>query len=234
MLVKDITRQVIRRLLSIDNIGIGELSKQTKTSQDLLLRILELIPGVEVRGDTVEVIDKLSVAQEGLRLGIPPKELSRYVDWRDFERLSAEIIGSHGYSVIRNLRIDKPRRLEIDVVGIDPGSGRAILVDCKHWLHGISPSALREAGMKHIERTEKFLRYKSWVYRRYPLLERIRYAIPVIVTLTTPRIRKVYGRVVIVNINELNNFLQDLYLVLDEIGVKPIREEDVLRDKTIL
>jgi hypothetical protein len=44
--------------------------------------------------------------------------------------LTAEILSSKNFGVIKNLIMTKPR-MEIDVVGIRLGV--AILIDCKHW-----------------------------------------------------------------------------------------------------
>ena len=66
----------------------------------------------------------------------------------------------------------------------------------------------------------------SWISRKYPLINKVKYAIPVLVTFTTPKIRNVDNKLIVLSIGELNNFLSDLYIVLEEIGIKPISLEN--------
>ena len=73
---------------------------------------------------------KLKIAISFLQHGLPLDEISIALDWRDFEGLTAEILSSKNFAVIKNLMLTKPR-MEIDVVGIRLGI--AILIDCKHW-----------------------------------------------------------------------------------------------------
>ena len=64
--------------------------------------------------------DKLKIAIALLEKGRPIDEISIALDWRDFEGLTAEILSSKGFAVIKNLMLTKPR-MEIDVVGIRLG-----------------------------------------------------------------------------------------------------------------
>ena len=72
--------------------------------------------------------DKLKIAIILLQNGFPLDEISVALDWRDFEGLTAEILSSKNFAVIKNLMLTKPR-MEIDVVGIRLGI--AILIDCE-------------------------------------------------------------------------------------------------------
>ncbi|MDH3696946.1 MAG: hypothetical protein OEQ15_06495, partial [Nitrosopumilus sp.] len=73
--------------------------------------------------------DKLKIAMALLVKGFPMDELSIALNWRDFEGLTAEILSSKNFAVMKNMMLTKPR-MEIDVVGIRLGI--AILIDCKH------------------------------------------------------------------------------------------------------
>ncbi len=215
-------REFIEPVLIYSGKRLDKIAKLLHVSVDVFREVLSKLPGVLIEDDRVYVSNRLELVLYGLKLGLPVKRLSKYLNWSDFEKMSAEILGRHGYIVASNVRMDKPCRLEIDVVGVDTGSGRTVSIDCKHWRHGISPSSIIEHGRRQIDRTVKFLKHLSWLYRRYPYFTKIKYAIPVLITLTTPRIRSVDNRLVVVSISELNNFLQDLYLVLDELDIKPI------------
>lgn len=224
-------RNVVEELLRLGDTSVEELARRTKISPEDLTLILSSLPGVVVEKDRIKVGNKLLLVIEGVKKGLPVKRLSRYISWRDFEKLSAEILSAHGYSVYTNVIMTKPVRLEIDVVGVDVGSGKTLVIDCKHWIHGLSKSMLYDVGRKHYDRVKKFLKYLDWITRKYPLLKKVKYAVPVVVTLTTPKIRNIDNRVIVVNIGELNNFLQDFYLVLDELGIKITSRDDVLLNK---
>lgn len=211
---------LIEPILRYDGRSIDELVKYIHISKDIIKVVIETLPGVEIDNNIVRVDNRLELTLYGLKLGLPVKRLSKYIDWRDFEKVSAKILSSHGYTVYTNILFTRPKRLEIDVLGIDEGTGRTIVVDCKHWKHGISPSSLVEVGRRHIQRVREFLRYMSWISRKYPLINKIRYAIPVLVTFTTPRIRNIDNRLVVLSIGEFNNFLSDLHLVLEELNIK--------------
>jgi len=74
--------------------------------------------------------DKLKIVVTLLQNGFPIDEISVALDWKDFEGLTAAILASKDFAVIKNMILTKPR-MEIDVIGIRLGI--AILIDCKHW-----------------------------------------------------------------------------------------------------
>ncbi len=227
-------KNFIESILKYEGKPIDEIARYIHVSRNRFKSVVERLPGVKIDNDTVIVDNRLELVLYGLKLGLPIKRLSRYVNWRDFEKVSAKILSSHGYIVYTNVLLTRPKRLEIDVLGIDEGTGRTIVIDCKHWKYGISPSSIIEVGRRHIDRVKNFLKYVSWVSKKYPLVNRVKYAIPVLVTFTTPKIRNVDNRLIVLSIGELNNFLSDLYLVLEELGIKPISlEEQHCKDKKL-
>ena len=97
--------------------------------------------------------DKLKTALFAIKNGVPIEEVSRYIAWKDFEGLVAEILDSKHFDVLRNFRLTKPT-MEIDVVGIRLGI--ALLIDCKHWKR-LSRSALETIVAKQIERVKHYI-----------------------------------------------------------------------------
>ena len=93
--------------------------------------------------------------------------------------------------------------MEIDVVGIK--SDVAILIDCKHWKRS-SQAALEKAVKKQIERTKQYL-----------VKEKIRAALPAIVTLYQEQI-KFIDKVPIIPIFQLGSFCEEFYGNLDEMN----------------
>ena len=147
-----------------------------------------------------EVSDKLKIAVALLEKGFPIDEISVALDWRDFEGLTAEILSSKNFAVIKNLILTKPR-MEIDVIGIRLGI--AILIDCKHWKR-YSTSSLTSAVKKQIERTKKYVEKTQGAI-----------AVPVIVTLYQDKVDFIEN-VPIVPIFQFSSFIDEFYGNIDQ------------------
>ena len=147
-----------------------------------------------------EVSDKLKIAVALLEKGFPIDEISITLDWRDFEGLTAEILLSKNFAVIKNLILTKPR-MEIDVIGIRLGI--AILIDCKHWKR-YSTSSLTSAVKKQIERTKKYVEKTQGSI-----------AVPVIVTLFQDKVDFIQN-VPIVPIFQFSSFIDEFYGNIDQ------------------
>jgi len=139
--------------------------------------------------------DKLKIAVALLEKGFPIDEISVALDWKDFEGLTATILTSKDFAVIKNMILTKPR-MEIDVIGIRLGV--AILIDCKHWKR-YSTSSLKTAVKKQIERT------KHYVAKTQGAI-----AVPVIVTLYQDKVDFIES-VPIVPIFQFSSFIDEFY-----------------------
>ena len=144
--------------------------------------------------------DKLKIAVALLEMGIPINEISVVLDWKDFEGLTATILASKDFAVIKNMMLTKPR-MEIDVIGIRLGI--AILIDCKHWKR-YSVSSLTTVVKKQIERT------KHYVTKTPRAI-----AVPVIVTLYQDKVNFIEN-VPIVPIFQFSSFIDEFYGNLDQ------------------
>ena len=144
--------------------------------------------------------DKLKIAIILLENDFPLDEISDIIDWKDFEGLTAEILNSKNFAVIKNMILTKPR-IEIDVVGIRLGV--AVLIDCKHW-NRYSLSSLTTAVQKQIERTKQYVAKTQGAI-----------AVPVIVTLHQDQINFI-EKVPIVPIVQLSSFIDEFYGNLDQ------------------
>ncbi len=145
--------------------------------------------------------DRLKTCLLAIQMGAPVDEVSRSLDWKDFESLAAEILDASEFETTRNLVLTKPR-MQIDVIGVK--SDVAILIDCKHWKRS-SQSALENAVKKQIERTKRFLKTKD-----------VKAAIPAIVTLYQ-EIRFI-DKVPIIPIFQLSSFCEEFYGNLDDLN----------------
>ena len=148
-----------------------------------------------------EESDKLKAAILLIENGLPLDEIAVALNWKDFEGLTAEILESKNFAVIKNLILTKPR-MEIDVVGIRLGI--ALLVDCKHWKR-YSSSTLTAAVKNQVERTKRYISKTPGAI-----------AVPVIVTLYQDKIDFI-DRVPIVPIFQFSSFVDEFYGNLEEI-----------------
>jgi len=144
--------------------------------------------------------DKLKIAVTLLENGFPIDEISVALDWKDFEGLTAAILASKDFAVIKNMILTKPR-MEIDIVGIRLGI--AILIDCKHWKR-YSISSLTTVVKKQIKRT------KHYVAKTQGAI-----AVPVIVTLYRDKVDFIQS-VPIVPIFQFSSFIDEFYGNLDQ------------------
>ncbi|TLX96493.1 MAG: restriction endonuclease [Thaumarchaeota archaeon] len=144
--------------------------------------------------------DRLKTGLLAISMGAAVDEVSRLLEWQDFESLAAEILEKRGFDTSRNVVLTNPR-MQIDVVGIK--SGTAILIDCKHWKK-MSRSSLENVAKKQIERTRQFL-----------VKEKVQAAVPAIVTLYQQDV-KFIDSTPIVPIYQLDTFCEEFYWNLDE------------------
>jgi Restriction endonuclease len=143
-----------------------------------------------------EEISPLCAAYALLKLEKGVEEVSRMLDWRDFERLSAALMRSAGYSVDFDVTLRKPRA-QIDIVAY--GTSMILCVDCKHWQRKLARSALAKIAEDQLRRSA-LLRAREDDPR--PILS-------VILTLSEPEGTFVQG-VPVVPVRTLSSFLGSL------------------------
>jgi DNA-binding transcriptional MerR regulator len=186
-------------------ISVNDFSAVTKMSITESKLILDEIikNNIGIKQDDsylFENADKLKIAIALLEKGFPIDEISVVLDWRDFEGLTAEILTSKNFGVVKNLIMTKPR-MEIDVVGIRLGV--AILIDCKHWKR-YSSSSLTTVVKKQVERTKQYVTKTPGAI-----------AVPVIVTLYQDKINFIEN-VPIVPIFQFSSFIDEFYGNMDQ------------------
>jgi DNA-binding transcriptional MerR regulator len=201
------TKNMLKSLGGIipGGISIQDFSAITKTNDEESQKILEtfLKSGIGSKQEEkyyFEDADKLKTAILFIENGFPLDEIAIALNWRDFEGLTAEILGAKNFAIIKNLILTKPR-MEIDVIGIRLGV--AMLIDCKHWKR-YSTSALSEAVKKQVERTKHYISKTPGAI-----------AVPVIVTLYQDKIDFI-DRVPIVPIFQFSSFVDEFYGNLED------------------
>ena len=187
-------------------ISIEDFAAIISTDKNTAEKILDVLTQNGI-GQTVgnlvnfEDGDKLKTALFVIKNGVPIEEVSRYINWKDFEGLVAEILDSKHFDVLRNFRMTRPT-MEIDVVGVRLGI--ALLIDCKHWKR-LSYSALETIVVKQVERVKHYVSNAKDVI-----------AAPVIVTLNQEETSFI-NRVPIVPILQFSSFIDEFYGSLEEI-----------------
>lgn len=178
---RSVSKQVIQYLL--DN-GIGRTSQNSYVFSDS---------------------DRIKLAIFALKSGNDLESISKILTWRDFEMFASEILNLSGYETECNVRFNKPRRMEIDVVGTNNSSKLAILIDCKHWRRNDLKSITFYA-IKQIHRAYVFMSNRKTVSS----------SIPVILTLY-PMAIKLVEEIPVVPIRNFMSFISDLPTYLDKI-----------------
>ena len=202
-------------------IMLGELANTSRYSRESIIDVITRNQdSLKIINEEVIVVDPLKLAYKLLNLGVELKRISEFLEWRDFEVFSSRILSEFGYEVQHHIALTTPVKFEIDVLGIDPATGLALMIDCKHW-STMSPSRLIEASRRHYERVVKFAKYKSYLSIEYKIVEKVKSIIPLVVTLTTPSLR-LHENVLIISIRELPVFLQNIHSILDYFKLKPI------------
>ena len=154
--------------------------------------------------------DKMKLAMLALQRGCDIESISKSVSWKDFEALASEILSLCGYRTRTNIRLSKPSRIEIDVIGVS--QKLAIVADCKHWRR-YSISSISSYAEKQTQRTRILFKAKGRTKQGY-----IARAIPIILTLYSMDVEFIDG-VPIVPISKFKSFIEDVSLHLSEILV---------------
>ena len=146
------------------------------------------------------------IALDAIALGADPQEVSKFLNWKDFEELVYLFLSKAGLKVVKNVRYG-PRRYEVDVIGIDLISKYALIIDCKHWMPGYRKKGkLIQAARNHRKRTEELSNMCTFVSNDIPEIFHVRYLLPIIVTLTETY-KGVINGVFIVPIRTLRDFV---------------------------
>ncbi len=185
--------------------SVKDFSMATQTSEDMSRQILDNLMqnGIGRYEDSqvqFEDSDKLKTSILAISMGAPIDEISRMLEWQDFESLAAEILEKRDFDTTKNVIMKSPR-IQIDVVGIK--SDIAILIDCKHWSN-MNQSALQEAVKKQVIRTKQFVSK-----------HKVKGAIPAIVTLYQHSVQFI-DKVPIIPIHQLDSFCDEFYGNLEE------------------
>jgi Holliday junction resolvase-like predicted endonuclease/predicted transcriptional regulator len=212
-----IERELLVSLLKLTKNGsilIESVNKDAKIALDIVRKLLEKLQNeglVYLKDDSVETNrdNRLRIAVKAVSLGADIERVSGFFSWQEFEDIAALALERNGYVVAKNMRFKHAgRRWEIDVVGCR--KPLVLCVDCKHWQHGVKPSALRkivEAQVKRARALADTLPNTKWK------VECVKWNkakfVPVILSLIPSR-SKFYENVPVVPVLQLQDFLIQL------------------------
>jgi len=209
-------------------IDIKELINYIKVMNHEKLR--RIISGLE-QCEIISIIDNkmirinkpVELALIAIVNGADPEYVSRYITWRDFETLVAKELSELGFEIYKNIRLKIPKSLEIDVLAINTISNFCLVIDCKHWLPGYSKiRKLMSAAHRHIERTLRLADACEWLVTQYGIIRKCKYFIPVLVTLTDPKVR-ILLNCAIIPIALLRSFVLDMHRFIEELNILKLK-----------
>jgi Holliday junction resolvase-like predicted endonuclease len=220
----DIERDLIISILKLTMEGpVSDalVKKDARLSSDFgdkLLRKLQNERLIYLRKTVVEAdgFQRLKLAVHAIQLGADLESVSALLHWKEFEEMAAFAFERNAYSVDKNLRFKHAgRRWEIDIVGYKKPI--AVCVDCKHWHHGMHPSALKKIVKEQLERV-------SALAEALPSLDgKIECAswgklklVPAVLSLVASRF-KFYDNVPVVPVLQLRDFLSQLPAYADSL-----------------
>jgi Holliday junction resolvase-like predicted endonuclease len=212
-----VERDLLISLLKLTKDGpvlVEHVKSDVKTTLGIARKLLEKLQSedmIYLNQDTVEAdsYSRLKIAIKAISIGADVEYVSNMLRWQEFEEIAAIALERNGYTAAKNVHFKHiGRKWEIDVVGCR--KPLVICIDCKHWRHGTSPSALKRIAEAQVERTHALaeslpnitleLEFTKWEKAKL---------VPAILTLM-PVSFKFYDKVPIVHVLQLQDFLSQL------------------------
>lgn len=213
----DIERKLIISILKLtkgESVSFEVVRKDAKISSAVaenLIKKLQNNQMIYLRNKIIDVdgLKRLKLAVEALRLGADLEHVSGFLDWKEFEEIAAIAFERNNYIVERNLRFKHAgRRWEVDIVGCRKPI--VVCVDCKHWHHGMYPSAIRRIVEEQVERTLALAESLPRLAEKIGCASWVRVElVPAVLSLVKARF-KFYNNVPIVPVLQLQDFLSQL------------------------
>lgn len=155
-----VERNLLISLLKLTKSGsvlIENVKKDARVTSSIAVKLLENLQNegaVYLKNGAVETdsYGRLKIAVKALAFGADVEAVSNLLHWQEFEEIAAVALERNGYVASKNVRFKSAgRKWEIDVVGCK--RPLVLCIDCKHWHHGMSPSALKRIAEAQAQRT---------------------------------------------------------------------------------
>jgi len=174
---------------------------------------------VEYDGKRIELgsNQRLKLAVHAINHGKDIEKVCMALDWREFENFAATAFRANNFAVKRGFRFKTAgRRWEIDLLAYSEPT--IVCVDCKRWRRGWRNSAIAKVADTQAQRTEVLAKNPHAIQLQVDLGNwRQATLVPVVLSLF-PGPVKFYGRVPVVPILQLQNFLDEFQGHLSELA----------------
>lgn len=213
-----IGREVILSVLKLTQKGKVQedhVAQDAHTPTDIadeVLRKLHEKNLIELNGNTLTTApsQRIELAIEAIKQGADPQLTCRFLEWKEFESMTAAAFEANGYAVKKNVHFKdgKGKRWEIDIVAC--GQPRIVCADCKHWQHGWSRAAIEKTVNVQVQRTERFTESLQKSTNKLGLNKwTTATVIPIVIALTTNTL-KIQDDTPIVGVLQLQSFINEL------------------------
>jgi Holliday junction resolvase-like predicted endonuclease len=223
-----VERNLIISLLKLTKKGpilIENVKEDSRTPLAMTKKLLANLQNEELvylKSDSVEASTsmRLKLMIKATSLGADVEQISNFLCWQEFEEIAAFALKNYGYTVTNNVRFKHAsHRWEIDVVACK--KPLVVCIDCKHWQHAITPSALRKIVDAQLQRTKALaeslpnlsvtFECTKWANAKFT---------PVILSLM-PSAYKFVDDVPIVPILKLQDFINQMPVYMDSLKFFP-------------
>jgi Holliday junction resolvase-like predicted endonuclease len=204
----------ILKLTVNGSVSRERINKDAKIASDITLKLLRRLQNdgmVYLRDNIVEADDscRLKLAVKAVALGADIERISDFLRWQEFEDIAAIALERNGYVVAKNVRFKcAGRKWEIDIVGCK--KPLVICIDCKHWRHGMSPSALKKIVEAQVERTRALSESLPNISLKIECAKWGKAKLVPAILVLIPGSFKFYDKIPIVPVLQLQDFLSQL------------------------
>ena len=212
-----IERDLIISILKLTvngSVSRERINKDAKIASDIALKLLRRLQNDDMiyLGDNIVEADdscRLKLAVKAVALGADIERISDFLRWQEFEDIAAIALERNGYVVAKNVRFKcAGRKWEIDIVGCK--KPLVICIDCKHWRHGMSPSALKKIVEVQVERTRAISQSLPNISLKIECAKWDKAKLVPAILVLIPGSFKFYDKVPIVPVLQLQDFLSQL------------------------
>jgi len=136
------------------NLVAKDAHSSTAVTEELL-KTLSQKGFIKLKGSFLEVApsQRLQLVIEAIKQGVDIEHASKFLDWKEFEKMAAEAFEINGYVVNRNFRFKAgAKRWEMDLIARK--RPLMVCVDCKHWQHGWSRASVIRTTEAQVGRTK--------------------------------------------------------------------------------
>jgi hypothetical protein len=197
-------------------------SRLPRETLETLLQKLQNENIIYLKNETIEADtnSRLKLAVKAVTSGIDIETVSNMLRWQEFEEIATTALTNNNFQAQKNVHFkNATRKYEIDALGCKKPI--VLCIDCKHWQHGITPSALKKIVEAQIERAKNLaetlpnpklkMDCTTWTNAKF---------VPAVLSLL-PSSFKFYNNVPIVPVLQLQDFLNQLPANLEQIRFIP-------------